>query len=67
MTQIDDNNSPVNTIDDEIIDNLVKHILSLKVDLKSRRYDEEAQTDEVKEQWLKKTLKNDPALFLGKF
>ncbi|KAL6632599.1 hypothetical protein LY90DRAFT_666410 [Neocallimastix californiae] len=67
MTQIDDNNSPVNTIDDEIIDNLVKHILSLKVDLKSRRYDEEAQTDEVKEQWLKKTLKNDPALFLEKW
>jgi len=56
-----------NTIDDEIIDNLVKHILSLKVDLKSRRYDEEAQTDEAKEQWLKKTLKNDPALFLGMY
>lgn len=57
----------INAMDDEIIDNLVKHILSLNVDLKSRRYDEEIQTDDVKEQWLKRTLKNDPALFLEKW
>ncbi|ORX50001.1 hypothetical protein BCR36DRAFT_412498 [Piromyces finnis] len=60
-------NINTNIIDDEIIDNLVNHIISLKVDLKSRRYDEEVQTDNVKEQWLKKTLKNDPALFLEKW